>query len=201
MGQETEGNKMKRQVVKLPVQLATMESFAPYGRVIDPERDRLTATEILGSSAVGFRYYPQGKDRTLNLKGEKFVWSLLEVYSRPCWVKDSMEFHRSHEVLTFFNRVVFVAGPKAPKSGKFEDLPTDGWAAFVVGKGCSVVLNPRTLHTLPFPWSNRKVSVMVMLPFEGHKNDCQFVNFPEGFVLRPKMPTFFSGKTRFVRVV
>lgn len=179
-----------RREQRLPVVLATTKSFAPFGWLINLQADQAHATEVLEADGV-FAYYPQAQSRTINPGNERFVGSPLRVDSRPRLVTDKMEFHNCHEVLTFFDRAILVVGPQAPASGKFEDVSPNGWAAFAVDRHCSVVMEPRTLHALAFPWNNRPVMVMVMLPFKAHQTNLYFVDFPADFSLRPVKPMFF----------
>ncbi|MFA6422140.1 MAG: hypothetical protein WCV92_01975 [Candidatus Buchananbacteria bacterium] len=177
-------------LVGLPWQIP--EGLLDYANIIGlPEHVAMRVEEDSGEvceETNTFAYYPQ-KDAVINPNGEIYVESPLIVESRRR-VVSRMEFHLGcHEALSFDCDTIVVLGPEATRSTRFQDLPQDAWVALRLLARTRLVIKPGRLHGLPFPYYHGRARGTVMLPEDTHKNNTFFVDFPQGFCLKPVLPS------------
>ena len=156
---------------QIKIQKLTRENFHKFGSyamLIDP----------LDSPATGPKDAPIAFFRDMvqqDLGGAVPSFSTCRMQYRPMVVADA-EYHNytSEVAMPLDQDAVVWCAP----AGAGDELPLDDVEAFLVPKGCVLMLRPGVWHHAAFAVEQRPLNVMIVLPERAYATDCCCFSLP-----------------------
>ena len=152
-----------------PLSRETFHKFGDYAHLIDP-MDQCATGPKDGILAFFRDMLP------VDFGGSVPCFSTCRIQMRDMVVTDAeIHDHTCEAAMPLDQDAVVWCAP----AGASNDCPVDEIEAFLVPKGCMLMLRPGVWHHAAFAVEDRPLNVMIVLPERAYATDCCCISLPE----------------------